>query len=412
MAVSAQAKAQAAVTRPVVGVTAALGFTAGAARCGLYANPEKLDIAVLYSELPATAAAMFTTNKVKAAPVVISQLNLQDGKAQAIVANSGNANACTGSQGFKDALLMGKTCADELDLDPADVLVVSTGVIGRLMPMALLKEGIVVAARAINVDGGEHAARAIMTTDTRPKEAAAAFIYGDRTITVGGMAKGSGMIHVNLATMLGILTTDAAVAKDDLAAVLRRVVDSTFNLVTVDGDSSTNDMVSIMANGASGVTVGPGAGLEEFESTLMEVCISLSKQLARDGEGATRMFMVAVHGAASEDEARMLARTVASSNLVKAAIHGGDPNWGRIVAALGRAGCELVLDRLRVTIGDTIVFSNGAGLPETDLGRVRQAFESDEVSIVCELALGDGSATAYGCDLSPEYVHINADYTT
>jgi len=190
------------------------------------------------------------------------------------------------------------------------------------------------------------------------------------------------------------------------------VTENTFNLVTVDGDSSTNDMVAIMANGASGVALAPGVGLEEFESALHDVAVSLCKQLVRDAEGATRMFTVTVQGAASEDEARTLARTVTSSNLVKSAIHGGDPNWGRIVAALGRAGCEMVLDRLRVTIGNTIVFSNGAGLPEADLGKVRQEFESEEISIVCELAVGEGSATAYGCDLSPEYVHINADYTT
>jgi glutamate N-acetyltransferase/amino-acid N-acetyltransferase len=227
------------------------------------------------------------------------------------------------------------------------------------------------------------------------------------------MAKGSGMIHINMATLLGFLTTDAAVPSPDLSAALSRCVERSFNLVTVDGDTSTNDMLSIFANGAAGgPPLLPGAGLEEFEAALLEVCVDLSKQIARDGEGATRMFTVTVDGAASEADARNLARTVASSNLVKTAIHGGDPNWGRIVAALGRAGAELVLDRLTVTVGEAVVFHNGGGIAEVDLDQVRRAFESDDVAINCDLALGDGTATAYGCDLSAEYVRINADYTT
>jgi glutamate N-acetyltransferase/amino-acid N-acetyltransferase len=227
------------------------------------------------------------------------------------------------------------------------------------------------------------------------------------------MAKGSGMIHINMATMLGFLTTDAAVPAAELSQVLSRCVERTFNMVTVDGDTSTNDMLAIFANGAGGGgPLTPGAGLEEFEAALQKVCVDLSRQIARDGEGATRMFTVGVVGAASEADARKLARTVAGSNLVKTAIHGGDPNWGRIVAACGRAGAELVLDRLTVTVGSAVVFRNGAGIPEVDLDKVRHAFESDEVSIICELGLGDGAATAYGCDLSAEYVHINADYTT
>ena len=404
--------------RPTIGVTAPLGFVAGAAAAGVkqgmpVESGGKLDVAVLYSERPATAAAVFTTNKVKAAPVVISQLNLAGGSARAVVVNSGNANACTGSQGFKDALVMGKLAADELDLDPSQVLVASTGVIGRFLPMDRVREGVVSAARALTPLGGDAAAQAIMTTDTRPKQAAASFDYVGRHYTVGGMAKGSGMIHINMATLLAFITTDAAVSAPDLSAALKRCADRTFNMVSIDGDTSTNDMLTLLANGAAG---GPaltaGDGLAEFEAALMAVCVDLSRQVARDGEGASRMFTVEVRGAVTEEDARTLARTVVSSMLVKAAIHGADPNWGRIVAALGRAGCEMVLDRLRVDIGGTTVFSNGSGLAEPDLASVAAAFAKDEVAIVCDMGIGDANATAYGCDLTPEYVHINADYTT
>ena len=408
------------------GVTAPRGFVAGAAAAAIKGadliavaaaeggdGEPRLDVAVLYSDHPASAAAVFTTNKVKAAPVVISQLNLKGGAARALVVNSGNANACTGSQGFKDALLMAKLAGDALDLDPSEVLVSSTGVIGRLLPMDRVRDGIVAACADLSREQGELAARAIMTTDTRVKQSVARFHVGGVEHTVGGMAKGSGMIHVNMATMLGIVTTDAAVAAPDLDATLRRVVEGTFNMVTVDGDTSTNDMLAILANGAAGgPALLPGAGLEELEAALTEVCDDLCRQIARDGEGATRMFTVNVTGAASEADARAAARTVASSNLVKTAIHGGDPNWGRIVAALGRAGCELVLDRLSVSIGAVTVFQAGGGLSELDLGQVREAFEREEVAIVCDLGLGDATARAYGCDLSPAYVHINADYTT
>jgi glutamate N-acetyltransferase/amino-acid N-acetyltransferase len=414
-------EAMAAPSRPSVGVTAPLGYVAGAAAAGIKSADAgevsgaagRLDVAVLYSERPATAAAVFTTNVVKAAPVVISQLNLKDGRARALVVNSGNANACTGSQGFKDALVMGKLAADALDLDPAEVVVASTGVIGRLLPMERLRDGVLAAAAGLDASHGDAAAQAIMTTDTRPKEAVAHFNHGNRMYTLGGMAKGSGMIHVNMATLLAFITTDAPVPSPDLSAALTRCAERSFNMVTIDGDTSTNDMLSIFANGAGGgPPLLPGAGLEEFESALLDVCIDLSRQIARDGEGATRMFTVSVTGAASEVDARNLARTVASSNLVKTAIHGGDPNWGRIVAALGRGGGELVLDRLTVSVGEAVVFHNGGAIAEVDLAQVRRAFESDEVGISCHLGLGEGAATAYGCDLSAEYVHINADYTT
>ena len=404
--------------RADVGVTAPLGFLAGAAAAGIKSGmpagaDSKLDVGVVYSERPATAAAVFTTNRVKAAPVVISQLHISDGRAQAVIVNSGNANACTGSQGFKDALLMGKLAADELDLDPAHVLVASTGVIGRFLPMDRIRSGVLAATQALSPGGGAAAAAAIMTTDTVSKQAVVTFAHRGTEYTIGGMAKGSGMIHLNMATMLAFLTTDAAVAAADLRAVLKRCADQTFNMVSIDGDTSTNDMLTVLANGAAGgQTLVPGDGLEAFEEALLAISDDLSRQLVRDGEGATRMFTVEIVGAATEEEARAMARTVVSSSLVKSAIHGADPNWGRVVAALGRAGAEMVLDRLRVDIGGTPVFSNGSGLPEADLAKVAEAFASDEVAIVCDMGIGDGGATAFGCDLTPEYVHINADYTT
>ncbi|MHB8508229.1 MAG: bifunctional glutamate N-acetyltransferase/amino-acid acetyltransferase ArgJ [Candidatus Dormibacteria bacterium] len=400
--------------RPVRGLTAPQGFLCGVAAAGIKGGEvTRDDVAVLYSEFPATAAAVFTTNLVKAAPVVISQLNLADGRARALVVNSGNANACNGSQGFKDALLMAKLCADAMDLAPSDVVVASTGVIGRPMPMDRVAAGIKAAAGALSIDAGPAAARAIMTTDTVAKEAVASFVHRGRTVTVGGIAKGSGMIHINMATMLGFLTTDAEVPAALLREVVRRVSESTFNMVTVDGDTSTNDMLAVFANGASGS--GPLArddGIDAFEAAVEQVCRELSRAIARDGEGATRLLTVNVTGAADDEDARRAARTVTSSNLVKAAIHGADPNWGRIVAALGRSGCALVLDRVRVEIGNHAVFDRGSAIAEVNLAEVRDAFASDEVVVDCDLGLGEGRATAWGCDLSAEYVHINADYTT
>jgi len=401
-----------------VGVTAPRGFVAGAAAAGIKSGMpagagSKLDIAVVYSDRPATAAAVFTTNRVKAAPVVISQLHVSDGRAQAVVVNSGNANACTGSQGFKDALLMGKLAADELDLDPAHVLVASTGVIGRFLPMDRIRSGVLAATHALSPSGGADAAAAIMTTDRVSKQAVVTFTHRGTVYTIGGMAKGSGMIHLNMATMLAFLTTDAAVGAADLRAVLKRCADQTFNMVSIDGDTSTNDMLTLLANGAAGgEPLVAGDGLEALEEALLAICDDLSRQLVADGEGATRMFTVEVRGAVTDEDARAMARTVVSSSLVKSAIHGADPNWGRVVAALGRAGAEMVLDRLRVDIGGVAVFSNGSGLPAADLAAVAAAFAAPEVSIVCDLGIGTGAARAYGCDLSPEYVHINADYTT
>jgi len=405
-----------------VAVTYARGFRAGTAACGIKAftagasaipRGQRDDLCVVYSASPCDAGGVFTTNKVKSASVVIDQLHLQRNRVQALTINSGNANACTGAQGFRDALLMAKLSADRLDLDPDQVLVSSTGVIGRYLPMDAIKPGIAEACASLSADGGEAAARAIMTTDTVPKTARLDINVGGNAVRVGGMCKGSGMIHPNMATMLAYVTTDAAVEPGFLAAVTKSVADRSFNQVTIDGDSSTNDSFLILANGAAGnepVRAGT-AEAEHLVEALIEVARELSRSIARDGEGATRLITVRVEDATSDAEARTAARTVASSSLVKTAVHGGDPNWGRIVCALGYSGAELALDRLQLSVGGLVVFERGAGV-DVDLAAVRRAFEQPEIEIVATLGLGEGKAEAWGCDLSEEYVRINADYTT
>jgi len=403
-------------------VTYARGFRAGTAACGIKAfttgassipTGQRDDLCVVHSSYPCDTGGVFTTNKVKSASVVIDQLHLQRNRVQALTINSGNANACTGAQGFRDALLMAKLSADRLDLDPDQVLVSSTGVIGRYLPMEAIKPGIAEACVNLDPDGGEAAARAIMTTDTVPKTARVELDIAGTTVRVGGMSKGSGMIHPNMATMLAYITTDAAVEAGLMARLVRSIADRSFNQVTVDGDSSTNDSFLMLANGAAGnepIRAG-SVEAEQLESSLTHVAQELARAIARDGEGATKLITVRVLDAASREDAREAARAVASSSLVKTAVHGGDPNWGRVVCALGYSGAELALDRLHLTVGGLVVFERGSGV-DVDLAAVRRAFEQPEIEIVAKLGLGEGSAEAWGCDLSEEYVRINADYTT
>ncbi len=404
------------------GLTAPWGWQAGVAACGVKAftagasalpGNQREDLTVLYSESACDAGGVFTTNRVKSASVIIDQLHLANNRVQALVVCSGNANACTGAQGFKDALQMAKLTADRLDLEPNQVLVGTTGVIGRHLPMAAVKRGIAQACAGLRRDQGVLAARAIMTTDTRPKSDSVEVDLDGTTVRVGGMCKGSGMIHPNLATMLAFITTDAAVAPGWLRGISKSVADRSFNQVTVDGDSSTNDTFLVLANGAAGnQPVRPGTPqAERLEAAIVAVARELARSIARDGEGATRLITVRVTGAVDSVQARLAARAVASSSLVKTAVHGGDPNWGRIVCALGYSGADLALDRLRLEIAGLTIFSAGAGV-EVDLGAVRRAFEQPEIEIHAGLGLGSGEAAAWGCDLSAEYVHINADYTT
>jgi glutamate N-acetyltransferase / amino-acid N-acetyltransferase len=403
-------------------VTYPRGFRAGTAACGIKAftagasampSSQKSDLCVIQSERACDTGGVFTTNKIKSASVVIDNLHLQHNRVQALVINSGNANACTGAQGFKDALLMAKLTADRLDLDPDQVLVSSTGVIGRYMPMDAVKVGIAGACGDLDPSHGDEAARAIMTTDTVPKTAQLDIELGATTVRIGGMCKGSGMIHPNMATMLAYITTDAAVEPGLMSSIVRSIADRSFNQVTVDGDSSTNDTFLLLANGAAGnppIRAG-SAEAAALEAALMQVAQQLARAIARDGEGATKLITVRVQEAASDVEARLAARTVASSSLVKTAIHGGDPNWGRIVCALGYSGADLAIDRLHLSIGGVVVFERGSGV-EVDLDAVRRIFEQPEIEIVATLGLGGGTAEAWGCDLSEDYVRINADYTT
>jgi glutamate N-acetyltransferase/amino-acid N-acetyltransferase len=405
-----------------VAVTFARGFRAGTAACGIKAfttgataipTSQRDDLCVIQSEQGCDTGGVFTTNKVKSASVVIDQLHLQHNRVRALAINSGNANACTGAQGFKDALLMAKLTADRLDLDPHQVLVSSTGVIGRYLPMAAIKTGITEACAQLSPDGGELAARAIMTTDTVPKTAQLEVDIAGTTIRVGGMCKGSGMIHPNMGTLLAYITTDANVESGLMAKLVKPIADRSFNQVTIDGDSSTNDTFLMLANGAAGNPAIRAGSVEAelLENALLEIARQLARAVASDGEGASKLISVRVVDALSDADARTAARAVASSSLVKTAVHGGDPNWGRIVCALGYSGAELALDKLHLSVGGLVVFERGAGV-NVDLSAVRRAFEQPEIEIVATLGLADGRAEAWGCDLSEEYVRINADYTT
>ena len=404
------------------GVTAAGGWRAGVAACGIKAftagasalpGDQRDDLTVFASDHVCDAGGVFTTNKVKGASVVISQLHLKNNRVQALVVSSGNANTATGAQGFRDALQMAKLTADRLDLDPSQVLVGTTGVIGRYLPMDAVKRGIAEACAGLSPEGGASAARAIMTTDTVPKTHAIEFELDGVPVRVGGMCKGSGMIHPNMATMLAYITTDAGVAPGWMASLVKRIADRSFNQVTIDGDTSTSDTFVVLANGAAGnPEVQPGSPqAQALEEAILEVSRELARKIARDGEGATKLITVRVTGAPDAGQARMAARAVASSSLVKTAVHGADPNWGRIVCALGYSGSEVAIDRLTVSIAGLTVFTAGAGI-EVDLEAVRRAFEQPDIEIAASLGLGEGRAEAWGCDLSAEYVHINADYTT
>jgi len=396
------------------GVTRALGFRAGVAAADVRGEGrQRADVVILVSDRPAAAAGVFTSNLVKAAPVVISQLHLKKGLARVVVVNSGNANACTGSTGLTDAVRMAQATAAAVDCSPGEVLVASTGVIGRELPMDRILPAIASAAATLSPDGGAAAALAIMTTDTYPKEAMATFKVAGVTHTVGGMAKGSGMIHPNMATLLGFVTTDAWIDPFLLRKLQLEVVEETFNRISVDGDTSTNDSCMILANGAAGgPQLEPGSdGLGLFAEALRAVLGSLAEQVVADGEGATRTFSVTVTGALDLSQAVAAARTVTSSPLVKTAIHGGDPNWGRILAAVGRSGAELALDRCRLSIQGEELFAMGRVVADA-IPRVAPLLLQPRVAITIDLGVGEAQAAAIGCDLSSDYVRINADYST
>ena len=390
-------------------ITSVPGFQAGAVQAGIKTK-NKLDLAILHSEVPCAVAGVFTTNRIKAAPVVLSQKHLSSGRAQAIVVNSGCANACVGEQGLADALEMARLTAAKLDIAVGDVLVASTGVIGTPLPMDRVRAGI----KQIELDpgGGHYLVEAMMTTDTRPKEVAARLDVDGVKLTIAGVAKGAGMIHPDLATMLSFVATDALVGVDFLQSALNKAVDASFNMVSIDGETSPSDCVFLLANGLAGnVPIGFDNG-EAFQQALTGVCTYLAKCIAEDGEGATKLIEVRIEGARNESEARQAARTIASSPLVKAAIHGSDPNWGRIVSALGRSGTELTENKLDVHLNDICAMKEGHPTSSSNEKLRMSLSSSDKVLIKVCLNLGAGQATAWGCDLSEEYVTINSEYTT
>jgi glutamate N-acetyltransferase/amino-acid N-acetyltransferase len=391
---------------PSGGITSPAGFLAGATGAGIK-YPNRLDLGILYSRKPCTAAALFTTNKVKAAPVVLNMERLRGGGISAVVMNSGCANSCTGRRGKKDAITMATLAARQVGVAAESVLVASTGVIGTLLPMDRIETGI--KKITLTSEGGHDIARAIMTTDTVPKEAA----VKTGGFTMGGMAKGAGMIHPELATLLVFLTTDAEVEAGFLRQALRKAADMSFNMLSVDGDNSTNDTVLIMANGlAGGQPIKQGSRRTGvFQQALNKVCIYLAKALARDAEGATKLIEVNVCGAVNTRDARRAARTIVGSALVKAAVHGSDPNWGRIIAAAGRSGAALDDGKLELYIGSTRLVKDGSPVPFEEKEVVGH-LDGKEVFIKLNLHLGKAEATAWGCDLSEEYVKINAEYTT
>jgi glutamate N-acetyltransferase/amino-acid N-acetyltransferase len=399
------------------GVTAPLGFKAAGVSCGIKKHaagaPAPLDLALLTAETPVAAAAVFTTNKAVAAPVVVSREHLTHtgGWVRAVVTNSGCANAATGSDGLGVARAMAKATATSLGCAPTEVLVASTGVIGVPLDIGKIRAGVQAATAALDVSGADAAMRAIMTTDPFPKSAAAAMDLPEGTLTVGGMAKGSGMIEPRMATMLAFLTTDARVEPAVLAGALHRVVTATFNAITVDGECSTNDCVFLLASGESNITITREDDPRLIEP-LLQVARHLAREIVRGGEGATKLVTVQVTGAVSHDDAWLAARTIANSPLVKTAIHGGDPNWGRLVVAAGRSGAAFDLDRASISIGDVHVYV--AGTPHDDRADAAAVvMQAPELTITVDLGLGGHhKATMWTCDFSAEYVRINAEYRT
>jgi len=395
-------------------VTSPQGFLAGATYAGIKSRGDDvLDLGMLCSEAPCVAAGVFTTNRVKAAPVLLCQQNLKGNKAQAVVVNSGCANACTGQQGVADAEETASLAARNLGLGPQDVLVASTGVIGKHLPMKQIRDNI--ENIVLSSEGGHTLAKAITTTDTFPKEIAVRVNLGqgESEITIGGIAKGAGMIHPDMATLLCFLTTDAVISPAFLRKALRSSVDASFNMITVDGDTSPNDCAIILANGLAGNSLLKDGGRrsEEFEAALREVCLFLAKSIARDGEGATKLIQITLEGALTLAQARSSARIIAGSSLVKSAVHGSDPNWGRIIAALGRSGVDMEETRIDLYLDSLCLMKEGRPLP-FDKAQAKAILDRAGVPFRICLNLGEAAATAWGCDLSEEYVTINSEYTT
>ena len=395
------------------GITAVPGILAAGVAAGIKPSGKK-DLALVYSSAPARAAAIFTTNQVKGAPVIVSQEHIRDGKAQAIVASSGCSNVCTGEQGVKDAREMTKTVGELLRIKPNQVLIASTGVIGQPLPMDRIRSALPKLVKGLSPQGGRSAAEAIMTTDTRPKEAAVRVEVNGRPITIGGIAKGVGMIEPHLATMFCFLATDAMVAADALPRVLKRSADASINRITVDGDQSTSDTVAVLANGlAENAPLERGSrSLREFARGLDAIVAKLAHMLVADGEGATKVVEVAVSGARSRRDALVAARSIANSPLVKTAINGADPNWGRIMMALGKSSARVTQDKVSIRFGDETLVEKGMLRAGARVDKIRALMAEPAYAIGIDLGLGSGRETVWTSDLSEEYVRINGKYTT
>ena len=398
------------------GVCAAKGFLANGIHCGIRKNKTKKDLALIYSEKKATCAAVYTTNKVKGAPLTVTKNNISDGYAQAVICNSGNANTCN-ANGIEIAEQMCQILGKEMNLDPRDVVVASTGVIGQPLDITPIKEGVPELVKGLNINGSQDAANGIMTTDTRLKEIAISFEVGGKVCKIGGIAKGSGMIHPNMATMLVFITTDCNISANMLREALSTDIQSTFNMVSVDGDTSTNDMVTILANGMAenDEITDHGDDFDTFMKALNTLTINLCRKIAGDGEGATKLLECTVDGAKDEKNAKIIAKSVICSSLVKSAMFGSDANWGRVLCAIGYSGAEVDVNKVFVSFvsnkGEISVCENGAGVDFSE-EKAKEILLEEEITIKIGLGDGNGKATAWGCDLTYDYVKINGDYRT
>lgn len=397
-------------------ICTAKGFSAAGVTCGIRKNRTKRDLALIFSEVPASAAAVYTTNLVKGAPLLVTKAHISDGIAQAVICNSGNANTCN-ADGIEIAETMSSLLAKELGIRASDVVVASTGVIGQPLPIEPIAAGIPELKKNLSPMNGADAAEAIMTTDTVPKKVAVEFKLGGKVCRMGGIAKGSGMIHPNMATMLVFITTDAAIAPQMLQKALRSDVANTFNMVSVDGDTSTNDMVTVLANGLAGnpTVDAEGEDYAAFMEALNTVTVALCRMIAGDGEGATKLLECAVTGAKTPEIAKTVAKSVICSSLLKAAMFGADANWGRVLCAIGYSGADVDVTKIGVAFrskaGEITVCVNGAGVPFSE-EEAKTVLLEKEIEILVSLNDGDCAAKAWGCDLTYDYVKINGDYRT
>ncbi len=394
------------------GITAPMGFRAGTAECGIkYSN--RPDIAVIVSDVPANCAGVFTTNRIKAAPVLVSRERVLQGTARAIVANSGNANACTGEDGIEAAIAMAGETARLINCEPDEILVASTGVIGQVFPINKVLKCLSVAVSNLSSNGSYHSAQAIMTTDTVPKEAAVEIDIGGITVKIGAIAKGSGMICPELATMLCFITTDADIELSSLRKALREAAVSSFNCITVDGDMSTNDTVLILANGkARNQTIrSRSKAFEVFSEALTDVCLKMAKAIVRDGEGATKFITIKIKGAPGKEDGRRVGLAIANSSLVKTAFFGEDPNWGRIICAAGYSGVPIDETNIVIVLNDSVIFENGR-TKKFNESELRKKMSQKDLTLEIDLGMGKAETTIYTTDMSYEYIKINANYTT